>query len=289
MRREIATERIGETESGPTRKPSVDLHDRLVGLARCEGCGRPLMLTTGKGGAYCYYKCAGKYQTGVCVGGLGVAIPEAKLDQLTLDALASRLLTPERTQAIVAAVARKRDTNRDQSTYALNQLRGQLAQANKRIRNLLDALADGTVTETDLFKEKMQEAEAERSDTLRLIEAQELQAKEALKPITIDQAKIAAKELTRLLTDAPAELKKRYIRAFVSEILVGKSEIVISGPKDALADAISAGGVAHVAANAGSVRSFIPEWRTGAGEKQYWLQVIARVRKPAEVLGSMVR
>ncbi|MEZ5920527.1 MAG: recombinase family protein [Parvularculaceae bacterium] len=248
----------------PTKTPPRLSSSRvlLAGLARCEGCGRPLMMTTGKGGAYRYYKCAGKYQTGACTGGLGIAIPEAKLDQLTLDALSSRLLTPERTHAIVAAVAKKREANRDQSTHALNQLRGQLAQTNKRIRNLLDALADGAVTETDLFKEKMQEAESERGDILRLIDAQESQAREALKPITIDQAKVAAKKLRRLLEDAPIELKKRYIRAFISEIIVGKSEIIISGPKDALAEAVSSGDVAHVAANIGSVRSFIPEWRT---------------------------
>lgn len=259
----------------------------LTGLAVCEGCGRPLMMTTGKGGAYRYYKCAEKHLNGKCSGDLAIAIPEAKLDQLTLNALTTRLLTPERTQAIVAAVAKKRETRRGDSTHALNQLRGQLAQVNKRIRNLLDAVAEGTVKDSDLFKEKMQEAETERSDLLRLIEAQERQVKEALKPITIDQAKIAATRLKRLITEAPADLKKRYIRAFVSEIAVGKSEIVISGPKDALAEAVSSDSLAHVAAASGPVRSFIREWRTGAGEKQYWAAV--RARRSTGVLQSIGR
>ncbi|MFZ5616394.1 MAG: hypothetical protein ACOZAA_03615, partial [Pseudomonadota bacterium] len=85
---------------------------------------------------------------------------------------------------------------------------------------------------------------------------------EALKPITIDQAKIAAMRLTRLLEDAPADLKKRYIRVFVSEIVVGRSEIVISGLKDALAEAVSSDSLAHVAAASGPVRSLVREWRT---------------------------
>jgi hypothetical protein len=45
----------------------------------------------------------------------------------------------------------------------------------------------------------MQEAETERADLLRLIESQEAQVKEALKPITIEQAKIAAARLKHLL------------------------------------------------------------------------------------------
>lgn len=134
-------------------------------------------MTTGKGGAYRYYKCSGKYLTGKCIGGLAIAIPEAKLDQLTLDALMTRLLTPERTQAIVAAVARKRETKRGESTHALKQLRGQLSHAIKRIRNLLDAVADGTVNETDLFKEKIEEAETERADLQRSINTHERRSK----------------------------------------------------------------------------------------------------------------
>lgn len=234
----------------------------LTGLAVCEGCGKPLMMTTGKGGAYRYYKCAGKHLNGCCTGDLAIAIREEKLDALTLDTIANRLLTPERAQKIVAAVAKRREDRRGDASHALAQLRGQLGQANKRIRNLLDALAEGVVGDSDLFKEKIAEAETERAELLRLIEMQEAQVREALKPITIDQAKIAATRLRRLIGDAPTDLKKRYIRALVSEIVVGKSEIVISGPKDALAKAVSGEALAHLAAGAGPVRSFIREWRT---------------------------
>jgi hypothetical protein len=83
----------------------------------------------------------------------------------------------------------------------------------------------------------------------------------ALTPITLDQAKIASGHLKRLLQGAPADLKKRYVRAFISEIVVGKSEIVITGPKDALAEAVSGEPLAHVAAAAGPVRSLVREWR----------------------------
>ncbi len=235
----------------------------LTGVAVCEGCGRPLMMTTGKGGAYRYYRCAGKHLNGECDGGIAMAIREEKLDELTLNALTDKLITPKRAQAIVAAVAKKREGGRSEASQALSQLRGQLGQVNKRIRNRIDALADGLMGETELFKEKMAEAEAEREEILRVIDAQEAQVRESLKPITIDQAKIASANLKRLLKEAPPDLKKRYIRAFVSEIVVGKTEIVISGPKDALAEVIAGEPLTHVAAASGPVRSLVREWRTG--------------------------
>ncbi len=235
----------------------------LTGVAVCEGCGRPLMMTTGKGGDYRYYRCAGKHLKGECDGGVAMTIREEKLNELTLTALTNKLITPKRAQAIVAAVAKKREGGRSEASQALSQLRGQLGQVNKRIRNLLDALADGLMGETELFKEKMDEAEAEREELLRLIDIQEAQVSESLKPITIEQAKVASFHLKRLLNEAPANLKKRYIRAFVSEIVVGKSEIVISGPKDALAEAISGEPITHLAAASGPVRSLVREWRAG--------------------------
>ncbi|MEO1137634.1 MAG: recombinase family protein [Pseudomonadota bacterium] len=187
----------------------------LSGLALCEGCGRPLMMTTGKGGAYRYYKCSGKHLKGRCTGALSISIREEKLDALILGALTEHLLTPQRTRDIVTAVAKRREGGRGEASQALSQLRGQLGQVNKRIRNLLDALADGLMGESELFKEKMAEAEAEREELLRLIGVQEAQVREALKPITIEQAKIASKHLKRLLEAAPADLKKRYVRAFI--------------------------------------------------------------------------
>lgn len=109
-----------------------------------------------------------------------------------------------------------------------------------------------------------------RADLRRMIDAQERQVKEALKPIAIDQAKIAAGRLKRLLEEAPADLKKRYIHAFVSEIVVGKSEIVISGSKAALAEAVSSENLAHVAAASGPVRSFIRKWRAMSDKTANW-------------------
>lgn len=132
---------------------------------------------------------------------------------------------------------------------------------NKRIRNLLDAVAEGITGDTEMFKEALSIAEAEREEITRLIDVQESQVKETLKPISENEAKLASANLKRLIKAAPSEIKKRYVRAFVSEIVVGKSEIVISGPQDALAEAMTGTPPTHLAAASGPVRSFVREWR----------------------------
>ncbi len=245
----------------PPRLSSSDV--LLSGVAVCEGCGKPLMMTTGKGGAYRYYKCSGKYLKGRCEGATAISIREEKLDELVLGGITDKLLTPIRTREIVEAVAKRRDGSRDADSHTLNQLRGQLTQANKRVRNLLDAVAEGITGDTELFKEALSSAEAEREELMRLIQEQEAQAKEALAPITLQEARIASGHLKWLIKEAPAEMKKRYVRAFVSEIVVGKSKIIISGPKDALAEAMTGTPPTHLSAASGPVRSFVREWRTG--------------------------
>ncbi|NOX94611.1 MAG: hypothetical protein GXP04_05800 [Alphaproteobacteria bacterium] len=50
--------------------------------------------------------------------------------------------------------------------------------------------------DTELFREKMAGAENERAELIKLIGAQEAQVKEALTPITLDQAKIASGRLS---------------------------------------------------------------------------------------------
>ena len=126
----------------------------------------------------------------------------------------------------------------------------------------MDAVAEGLIGYSELFQETLNQAETERGELLRLISAQEAQAKAALRPISSDAAKIAPLRLQQLVQDAPAAIKKRCIRAFVSEIVVGRSEIVVSGPKDALAEAVSEVSATPSTATAGKVRSFVPEWRT---------------------------
>ena len=165
----------------PLRTTSNDV--LLSGIAVCEGCGKNLKIATGKGGAYRYYKCSGKCLKGVCEGGVAVSIREEKLNNLSLDALTDRLLTPERTIAIVDAVIKRRRQSSADASRSLNQLHGQLRRTNSRIRNLYDALADGVTGDSKMFRESLSREEAEQESLLRLLEIKKGRNKFGLKAL----------------------------------------------------------------------------------------------------------
>ncbi|NOX95433.1 MAG: recombinase family protein, partial [Alphaproteobacteria bacterium] len=197
----------------------------LSGLVLCEACGKPLMMTTGKGGAYRYYKCSGKHLKGECAGGLATTIREEKLDDLILDALTRRLLTPKRAQSIVAAVAKKRaDGKSDRCKSSTQPIAGSVGPSEQTHPQSSGCISRWHCWRYGVVSREDGGAENERAELIKLIDVQEAQVKEALTPITLDQAKIASGRLKRLLQGAPTELKKRYVRAFISEIVVGKSE-----------------------------------------------------------------
>lgn len=86
----------------------------LTGIARCENCGAPLMVRTGKGGRYRYYACASYRLKGAASCGKPTSIPEGQLDQLVMEALADKLLTPSRlSELLQKAQAHRRSTQSD--------------------------------------------------------------------------------------------------------------------------------------------------------------------------------
>jgi hypothetical protein len=74
----------------------------LTGIARCATCGAGMTLRTGKHGRYRYYTCAGQAQRGKAAC-RGRSVPMGHLDRIVTDALAERVLRPERLEAILSA------------------------------------------------------------------------------------------------------------------------------------------------------------------------------------------
>ena len=64
----------------------------LTGIVRCECCGSPLMVRTGKSGRYRYYACASHRLKGKVACSDPVAIREQQLDEMVLMALTGELI-----------------------------------------------------------------------------------------------------------------------------------------------------------------------------------------------------
>lgn len=107
--------------SGPTM---------LAGIAKCDHpeCGHALTIATGKGGRYRYYRCSRRLRRGetACQ---GITIRDGKFEDIVIDAMAERLLRPERLQELLAS-QRSRRADLEQEILLVER---QLSAADRRV------------------------------------------------------------------------------------------------------------------------------------------------------------
>ncbi len=228
----------------------------LTGLVRCHRCGAPLMLRTGKSGRYRYYTCANARLKGraACPDPVTVSMPQ--FDKLVIAALAERLLTPERLTNLLAEAHRHRRAIASNGAQRRTALRKQLTDTGKQLQRLYTALAEGTVTDTASFREMVEGLEARRDQTVRLLDTLDKETPPLRRTLSKAQAASLAAKLRNSLIEAPAQLQRRYVHGLVSEIVVNRDKAVISGPKSAIAAAITSGDVPA------AVPTFVREWRS---------------------------
>jgi site-specific DNA recombinase len=211
----------------------------LTGLVICGGCGLKMQRQPGKGGKYHYFRCASVKRTGSCPGGTRNGINVATLDAIVLEKVADQILTPTRVQGIVSAVAAKREAGSDEATTTLRQLREQRAKTTKKLSNLINMLAEGTVELSDTYKLAVKEAEADAKRLANLIATLESVAGSQLQSISLDEAKVAASQLREKLLSGEAALKRRLVRSFIKSVVVTDDKIVIIGAESDLAEVVT--------------------------------------------------
>lgn len=227
----------------------------LTGLACCDSCGSPLMLSTGKSAKYRYYTCSARRLKGRAACPRPITVPMGEFDDLVLGALADKLLTPERLPALLSAALKHRRSQASGNLHRRSELRRRRDELTKKIGNLYDAVADGTVGDAPLFRDKLKRLEDEREETIRLLSQLDIETPSLRRALSKAQAQAVGAKLRRGLLEAPLPMQRRYVRGLVSQIVVDKEKAVISGPNAALAAAVTAERLD------GEVRSFVREWR----------------------------
>ncbi len=241
----------------PTRIPPriVNGPTLLTGLARCATCGGGMTIRTGKGGRYRYYVCNNRVNEG-STSCKGRSIPMPLLDRLVLDSLEEQIFAPERLGLLLRGlIERVRDKTAEEAEKA-EELRKKLQTIETRILRLYAALADGTVTDTPLFRRSLSQLEQEREEAIRRIAALERRQEIPRHLLTKDNmARFAAAVGERFRAD-DIRLRKGYVRLFVERIEVDDHEIRITGAKAKLAGGLLSPG--H--ASAPGVPTFDAGW-----------------------------
>ena len=179
----------------------------------------------------------------------------AEFDNLVISAVADRLLTPERLPVLLREAQRHRKAATGDSLQRRSMLRKQRKDIEKQINNLLDAIAAGTIPDADLVRDKLSNLKGRLDESIRLLSRLDVEAPPLKQTLSKAQATALSAKLRRRLLEAPAPLQRRYVRGLVSEILVDSETAIISGPKAAIAAAITAGDIKS------AVPSFVREWR----------------------------
>jgi len=186
----------------------------------------------------------------------GRHIPTAKLDQLVLDNVKDKLLTPERLAFILEALLERSAAKDAAVAERRRSLEAQVAQAKDKLARLYRAIEEGVVELDDDLRARITALKDERDIALATLERIDQQAA-AGSNVTPDRIEAFADLMRQKLDHGDVQARRGYLQSVISNIEVDDDRVRITGDKAALAAVI-----ADRAADAANVSSFVRKWRT---------------------------
>jgi site-specific DNA recombinase len=227
----------------------------LTGIATCAHCGAGMTLRTGKG--YRYYACAGRAQKGPTRCG-GCAVPMSKVDEAVLSTLADQVFAPERLIDLVSGYLHQAKADAQQHRSQLGQLKSELTETEGAINRLVGMVEAGLMDVGDpALAERLKALKAKRASLQSQIStasATEPAQKQRLTEAKLNKLSVAIRSALR---NQPPDMRKAYLKLFVDNVIISKTEICISGPKGVLAKAATN----DLPNTPGEVITFVREWR----------------------------
>jgi hypothetical protein len=194
---------------------------------------------------------------------------ESVLDEAVIGSILQELLTPDFVQAIVGAVFERRNKGRSNAVESLSRLKAEEATAARRLRAMWKAVADEIMGEDDIFREQYGNLREERISIGKMIAVHERTLAEALKPLTDVQSEFAAARLRQALLGADGKLKRRFVRALVSEVVVGAETVDIYGPESGLAELATGTAFSDAPSARAEVRGSVQAWCPRSDSNQH--------------------
>lgn len=191
-----------------------------------------MMLMTGKGGRYRYYSCSNRRRKGDLSCG-GNNVPMEQVDNAVVTALEKRLFQPDRLKILLGEMLDASDAADAERRKRLAVLRTEETEVNQSIRALFMMVESGVTSPDDPFLR-------ERLATLKLRlsavseEAVGLERQIGAKGgrITTEKIERFAEAMRARLRDTnDPQVRRRYVRAFVGEVVMSRERIIIRGPK----------------------------------------------------------
>ncbi len=209
--------------SHPRRTASSYL---LSGLLRCGSCGQSFGGQAAKSGQFAYYVCGTllKRGTGTCDAPYFNA---SRLEEMVVGKIKERILTEENLRELVRIVNEEMDSAGHDYRQRLKVVEGELADAQRRLDKLYDALETGKLAMNDLFpriqhlRHRQDQLQAARMEIEGLLD----QRREKLTDLS--EVVRYVDDMRALLTESSLVERKAFIKSFVKEIVATGHEAVL--------------------------------------------------------------
>lgn len=232
----------------------------LIGLAKCgcPSCGGAMTIRTGKSGRYRYYACSRRATRGetACP---GRAIRMEKLDGIVMDAVAERVVAPDRLPELLKSFLETSDASDAKRREELASLRAEKTNSAGALNRLYELVEQGLASPTERdFAERLTHHRGRIATLSADIDGLERQLKSGKRAITPEiLGRFGTLLRDGLRGDNPA-LRQAYARLLIDQVIVEDERVVIRGSRKALERAV----VATAAKQGQAVPSFAREWRT---------------------------
>ncbi len=228
-----ATRRPTVTPPRVTNGPTL-----LTKVARCGLCGEGMTIRTGKSGRYAYYSCNAKVSAGAARCNCP-HVRQERLDGVVLGALERQIFEPERLKLLLSEMLEASAEADERRTRDLTQARLLKTQAETRLRNLYEALADGNASlKEPVFANMLAEANSRIASLTATVESLERQIGKKAKHVTPEMVEAFAGLVRERLRGDDPTLRKAYVALFVSEVAIDQETIRISGSTQMLERAV---------------------------------------------------
>jgi len=236
----------------------------LAGLIKCDHCNTSMTQASGKSGRYRYYKCSHKVSLSANACDTP-NLPVKDTDELILNHLIGKVLTPERVTVILRAWLAEQGRRAVAANDAMEHLQKALKAADDGLNNLYGAIEKGIVTLDSTFQARVNRVKDERERILAQMTEARRETPSALH-VAPTQVAFACDRMRAMLMDREKGYGKQLLRLLVKEIQVKASGIKITGRTgdlEGVIEELNAGGGLKVPTLAvpGAPRSRWMVWR----------------------------
>ena len=215
----------------------------LAGIAKCgcPECGYALTIATGKGGRYRYYRCSRRLRRGetACP---GISMRDQALETIVIDALAERLLRPDRLRELLANLLDDSSAALRERQAQLKALRTERTRVEGAIQNMFDFIEQGIVSPRDTdFIARLAAQRSRRADLEAEILLVERQLSSNDRQVTPEAIGRLGEVVLAKLRSTDSAVRQGYARRFIDKVVVAPGTITISGPVKPLALAANDG------------------------------------------------